>query len=254
MPFSEISIPCLDNLIFPENIRSIMAHNLRPELHAYYDARAHEYDEIYSGRGPAIPDPEAYKTDVKKLSEAAAFAQGAMIDIGCGTGFWLPYYSKNCVQITLVDQSAKMLRQCAARVAALGFQNKCQLVRGDFFSVSFRDRSFDSALVGFLLSHLSLRYQRLFFERLKAMLKPTAQIILIDSAWSPKRQHYRKKEEIQERVLTTGQTFTIYKRYFDQADIEEMFRRNNCKLNSLYLGDVFLAARGENCLATGVTG
>ncbi len=231
-----------------------MTTNLTPELRAYYDARAQEYDEIYSGKGPAIPDPQAYKTDVAKISGvAAAFAQGHLIDIGCGTGFWLPYYGENCSQITLVDQSVKMLHESVTRITTLGLQDKCQLIRGDFFSISFKDRSFDTALVGFLLSHLSLRYERLFFQTLKNMLKPNAPIMLIDSAWSPKRQSYHKKEDIQERVLTSGQTFTIYKRYFDRSDIEEMFTRNQYTLVSLYLGDIFLAAWGENRSAAEVT-
>ncbi len=76
--------------------------------------------------------------------------------------------------------------------------------------------------------------------------------MLIDSAWSQKRQPYHKKEDIQDRSLTTGQTFTIYKRYFEQSDIEEMFTRNQYRLVSLYLGDVFLAAWGENRCAAGV--
>ncbi len=74
----------------------------------YYDGRANEYDELYEGKGPAFPDPEAYKDDVKRIREIAHdFGRGHLIDIACGTGFWLPYYASNCAEITLVDQSER---------------------------------------------------------------------------------------------------------------------------------------------------
>ncbi len=85
-----------------------------------------------------------------------------------------------------------------------------------------------------------------FFVKLKKILKPNAELMFIDSAWSRKRQQYRKKEGMQERVLNDSSIFTIYKRYFDKSDIEEMFEKYRFKLESFYMGDVFLAVIGEN--------
>jgi len=39
-----------------------MNEKLKKEIISYYDERAEEYDEIYGGKGPAIPDSDAYKT------------------------------------------------------------------------------------------------------------------------------------------------------------------------------------------------
>lgn len=223
-----------------------MGPNLQQDLSSYYDERAPEYDEIYIGKGPAIPDPMAYKNDVKKIGElASAFGRGHLIDIGCGTGFWLPYYAPNCARITLMDQSEKMLSECKRRVDKLGLKDRCHFVQGDFFQVTFENCLFDSALVGFLLSHLTSEQEQSFGAKLKKILKPNGEFLLIDSAWSSKRQQYRKKEGVQERVLNDGRTFTIYKRYFDKSDIEEMFKRYGFTLQSYYMGDLILAVIGE---------
>jgi len=225
-----------------------MDDKLKQEMMSYYDERAQEYDEIYLGKGPAsIPDPTLYRNEVTKISRiASTFGRGHLIDVGCGTGFWLSYYARNCSRITLIDQSKNMLSECKRRAENLGLKDKCCFVQGDFFEVTFRNCIFDSAIVGFLISHLSLELEQSFFMKLKKILKPNAQLMVIDSAWSKKRQQYRKKESIQERRLNDGSIFTIHKRYFGNSDIEEMFKRHLLKLESSYIGDVFLAVIGEN--------
>lgn len=217
------------------------------EMMSYYDERAKEYDKIYIGEGPAIPEPDLYKNDVKEISEmASTFGMGHLIDIGCGTGFWLPYYERNCSRITLIDQSEKMFSESEKRVDRLGLKHKCHFVQGDFFEVDLEDSSFDSAVVGFFISHLSLELEKAFFVKLKKILKPNARLMVIDGAWSRKRKQYRKKEGLQKRVLNDGRIFTIYKRYFDKSDTKKMFKRYLFKLESSHIGDVFLAVIGEN--------
>ncbi len=61
--------------------------------------------------------------------------------------------------------------------------------------------------------------------------------MIIDSAWSEKRKQYRKKEGLQERILDSGQKFTIYKRYFDKNDINKMFAKHTLKLDSIFIGE-----------------
>ena len=225
-----------------------MGDKLKQEMMSYYDERAQEYDEIYLGKGPAsILDSTIYINEETKIGRiVSTFGRGHLIDVGCGTGFWLPYYARNCSRVTLIDQSKNMLSECKRRTENLGLKDKCCFAQGDFFELAFRKCIFDSAIVGFLISHLSLEREQSFFAKLKKILKPNAPLMIIDSAWSKKRRQYREKEGIQERHLNDGRIFTIYKRYFDNSDIEEMFKRHLLKLESSYIGDVFLAVIGEN--------
>jgi len=211
----------------------------------YYDERAPEYDEVYFGKGPGIPEPKSYGKDVKAITGICAdFGHGHLVDIGCGTGFWLPYYINNCKDVTLIDQSQKMLVECQKRVKQLDTIANIRFMKGDFFRLRFFMESFDAALVAFFISHLSDE-EGLFFNKLKRLLTPGAEILWIDGSWSPIRKQYREREGIQTRKLRSGREFQIFKKYYEANDVKMLLKRYSFKLCSLYMGDVFFAARTE---------
>lgn len=216
------------------------------EMMSYYDERAEEYDEIYLGKGHTTIAPDVYRENVAKVSEMVSkFGKGHLIDIGCGAGFWSPDYARNCDQITFLDQSEKMLSKCGDRIEGLGLAEISSFVRGDFLDVDLSASEYDCALVGFLLSHLKLEQEKAFFGKLGVILKANARLMLIDSAWNRSRQRYRQKEGVQERVLD-GRVFRVYKRYFDELDLEEMLRRYTFEVISCYTGEALIAAIAES--------
>jgi demethylmenaquinone methyltransferase/2-methoxy-6-polyprenyl-1,4-benzoquinol methylase len=224
-----------------------MNSDVKQKMRNYYDERAPEYDEIYFGQGPAIPKPKAYKTDTAKIRKIVSkFGTGHLLDMGCGTGYWLAYYAQNCKQITLVEQSKKMLTECKKRIDKRGLKCKCHFIHGDFFETQFESNLFDSAFAGFFVSHLYPEEEKLFFIKLKRILKPNGYFMLIDSAWSEKRKQFRQKEGLQKRILNDGSVFTIYKRYFDSLDIESIFAKYSFELISSYIAKVFFAVQGLN--------
>jgi ubiquinone/menaquinone biosynthesis C-methylase UbiE len=217
------------------------------EMMAYYDERAEKYDEIYLGKGHATIDPDVYERDVATVSEmASGFGEGHLIDVGCGAGFWLPCYARNCSRITLIDQSERMLSKCRERVEELGLAHMASLVQGDFLGVELEASEYDCAFVGFLLSHLTSEQEKAFFGKLEGILKDHAQVMLVDSAWNWRRQRYRGKEGVQERVLNDGRLFRVYKRYFDKSDVEEMLERHHFEGLSYYTGEALIAAVAES--------
>ena len=214
------------------------------ELLEYYEERAPEYDELYLGKGPALSAPDAYIGDVRKISALCKqFGRGHLIDIGCGTGYWLQYYSNNCKEITLVDQSRNMLVECQKKTRKITPEIGINFIKGNFFHLRFLSRIFDSALIGFLISHLPSDEERIFFTKIKGILRPKASILWIDGAWSPLREKFRKKEGFQERRLNDGRSFSIFKRYFDEEDIRTILEKHTMMLESLYMGEVFFAAQ-----------
>jgi ubiquinone/menaquinone biosynthesis C-methylase UbiE len=210
------------------------------DMAQYYDERANEYDELYEGKGPAFPDPEAYKNDVGRICEIAHdFGRGHLIDIACGTGFWLPYYASNCAEITLVDQSEKMLEVARRRASNNSVPDRCRFIRSNYFDASFSDDCFDSALLGFLVSHLTDTLVQRFFSKLLRILRKDSELLLIDSAWSKERRNHRQKDGIQDRTLNDGKSFKVYKRYFEKSEIVDILSSFGFSIQHCYFGKAF---------------
>jgi len=224
-----------------------MNSDLRRWMLTYYDERAPEYEEAYTlGTGTAsIPDPEVFKAEARVLAGIVGrIAHGRMMDLACGTAYWLHHYAPNCPRITLFDQSARMLSEAQAKAHRLGIDDRCAFVRGDFFEHEFERNSYDTALVGFFLSHLEVAQERLLFDALRTLLDSAGRFLILDSAWSPERSKFNVKVERQPRQLNDGTTFEIYKRYCDQGDISRWARDYDVELCIEHFGPAFYAVSG----------
>ena len=229
-----------------------MGPDLCDSMHRYYDARAPEYEEAYVlGTGTAsITDPEIFRREVSVLAGIVErFGRGRLIDLACGTGYWLPFYAPRCSDITLVDQAPRMLDECRKKIAALDGTERMRIVQGDVLEHPVGQRAYDSALVGFLLSHLTDAQERLLFDRLRTMLdvaRPRAgRFLILDSAWSLERARFNAKTEQQERRLNDGTTFAIYKRYIDRQNIVEWETKYGVETRIEHFGAAFLAVSGH---------
>jgi demethylmenaquinone methyltransferase/2-methoxy-6-polyprenyl-1,4-benzoquinol methylase len=225
-----------------------MDSDLRQSMFRYYDERAPQYEEAYLlGTGTAsIRDPRVIHAEASLLGPIVErFGRGRIIDIACGTAYWLPHYARRCTHITLLDQSEKMLDESRKKAAAFGVLDRCSIVCADFFDYQFAKGSCDSALIGFLFSHLTVEQERLAFARLEALLGEDGEFLILDSAWSPQRAQVNAKVEHQERQLNDGTRFDIYKRYFDEEDIRRWGDSYGVMLRVEHFGAAFLAVSGR---------
>ncbi len=113
-----------------------MDATLRRRMLRYYNERAPEYEDAYIlGTGTAsIPDPDVFVTEAKSLAGIVReFADGRLIDLACGTGYWLPFYAERCSHVTLFDQSEKMLAECRKKLDRLSLGDRSVVLQGDFF-------------------------------------------------------------------------------------------------------------------------
>jgi ubiquinone/menaquinone biosynthesis C-methylase UbiE len=219
---------------------------LRQSMLRYYDKRAPEYDEAYLlGTGTSsIRDANVFQREARLLEEVVErTAAGRIIDLACGTGYWLQYYVQHGSQVTLVDQSASMLNECRKRVATLGVADRCSLVQADVLEHDFGVHDF--ALVGFLLSHLDDEQESFLFRTLERVLGRAGRFLILDSAWSPQRARFNTKTEHQTRRLNDGTSFEIYKRYFDRADVAAWAGRHRIATSIEHFGAAFVAVSGQ---------
>jgi ubiquinone/menaquinone biosynthesis C-methylase UbiE len=213
----------------------------------YYDERAAEYEEVYTlGTGSAsISDPEVFRSEARVLAGIVSrLAHGRLIDLACGTAFWAPHYAAHCSEITLFDQSDKMLAEARTKAVRLGIADRCVVGQGDVLTHAFDRAAYDTVLVGFLLSHLNEAQERLLFKALRNMCAPSGRVIILDSAWSPVRSKYNAKVERQPRRLNDGTAFDIYKRYLDEDDIAHWATMYDVRLTVEHFGTAFFAVSG----------
>jgi SAM-dependent methyltransferase len=225
-----------------------MDATLRRRMLAYYNERAPEYEDAYTlGTGTAsIADPDVFVTEAKVLAGIVReFAEGRMIDLACGTGYWLPSYAERCSHITLFDQSEKMLAECRKKLERLSLGERSVVLQGDFFECQFGGLRYDCALVGFVLSHLTESQEPQLFDALRAMLGLSGRFLLLDSAWSDERARFNKKIEQQTRQLNDGTSFEIYKRYCDQEDVLGWATKYGATLRMEHFGTAFFAVSGR---------
>ena len=222
-----------------------MNQDLTRSMFEYYAQRAPEFDDVYLGDRPAsISDPQVYRDEVKILSSIIKrTCSGNLIDIACGTAFWLPHYAGNCSHITLFDQSMEMLTEAQDRAASVGVADRTTVLSGDALTHQFEQDKFDTAVVAFLLSHFTAEQEAQFFRMLTSAVKPNGRVLILDSVWSDARAQTRKKEGPQKRILADGREFKVYKKYFDEIDLSSMTTTHGIGLKVEYFGKVFFAAR-----------
>ena len=214
---------------------------------AYYDERAPEYEEAYTrGTGTAsITEPDLFKAEALLLAGIVGrMARGRIMDLACGTAYWLPHYAQNCDHMTLFDQSDNMLAEARGKATRLGVLDRCDFVLGDFFDREFGEHVFDTVLVGFFLSHLSEVQETRLFDALRTMLKAGGRFLILDSAWSAERAKFNRKVERQSRQLNDGTLFEIYKRYCDQDDISGWADAYGVTRRIEHFGQAFYAVSG----------
>ena len=224
-----------------------MEPDVRQSIYQYYEERAPEYDEIYSGGGPAsMPDPALYVRETKAVSELIPkYVSGNHIDIACGTGYWLPHYHHKCEQITLMDQSSAVLAECRKKIDSLDIRDKMSIIHADLFKYPLPKNSYDSAMVGFIISHFDEGEEHKFFNLLKSILKPNGSFVMLDSSWTAERAEVRKKNGLQTRTLNDGREFTIIKHYFDKSDFADMASRYNADIEVPFEGRAYILAAGK---------
>ena len=173
---------------------------MRVEERRYYDRRAREYDDWYLGRGLyAELDRPGWEDETRRLEEfVARLPPARVVDVACGTGFLTRHLRGD---VTGVDQSERMLAIARDRCPDAAF------VRADALDLPFEDASFDVVFTAHFYGHL-LEGDR---ERFLAEARRVARsLVVVDAARRPGID----ETGFQDRMLSDGSRYTVYKRYF----------------------------------------
>ncbi len=166
---------------------------MRDATAEYYQRRADEYDATsweHPGNDPAVSE--------RVRHVLSSFSPVATLDVGSGTGYlsrWLPG------QVTLVDLSPTMLSIARRRLPS------SDVVRAAAPPLPFADSSFGRAFTANFYGHLTPSTRS---ELIREMRRVAAELVVLEELTSSGRLG----EGPEERQLTDGSTFTIYKCHF----------------------------------------
>lgn len=174
---------------------------------AYYHARAPEYDDWFLGTGRfAELDRPGFEDDLAELIAAiSALSPARTLDVACGTGF-ITRHLRGAV--SGLDQSEKMLEIARERLPEATF------VHGDALRLPFEDRSFDRVFTSHFYGHLEPGERVSFLVEAQRV---APELVIADAATRPDH----RAEEWQQRVLSDGSRYTVFKRYFDPEQLAD---------------------------------
>ena len=100
-----------------------------------------------------------------------------VLDMGCGSGLFLPSLSPLCRELVAFDVSPDFVRESRATVEKFGLANTT-VVQGEAETLPFPDGTFDAALVSDTIHHLC--HVERSMDELKRVLKPGARSLVFE--------------------------------------------------------------------------
>ena len=167
----------------------------------YYDRLAPEYEENQASREEAAEDLPGLLQAVSLLLPAR------VLDVACGPAVLTRYLG---AEVTGLDQSEAMLKIARERVPWAEF------VRGDALRMPFADRSFDLAFASFFYGLLPLEDRGRFLAEARRVAD---ELILVEP--TPEWEPGGRAEGWEERGLSDGTQYDIYRRYFTPESLAE---------------------------------
>lgn len=203
---------------------SLHTDDLIEQQKEYYRARAGEYDEWFLREGRYDRGPEhraqwwaqveAVRAALERFNPA-----GRVLELACGTGWWTEQLARWADEITAVDASPEVLELNRIRVG----EQKVRRVQADLFRWWPEPAAYDVVFFSFWLSHVPPERFADFWEMVRGALKPGGRAFFVDSlrtVESTAKDHVLPDEDVVlERKLNDGRTFSIYKVFYDPADL-----------------------------------
>jgi demethylmenaquinone methyltransferase/2-methoxy-6-polyprenyl-1,4-benzoquinol methylase len=171
----------------------------------YYDRRAPEYDDCYLGRGQfAEQEWLGFRDELVGTTRVlATLLPARVLDVACGTGFLTRHLRGEVVGL---DQSEAMLRIARERVPTATF------LRGDALTLPFPDKSFERVVTAHFYGHLQEDERRAFLAEARRVAD---ELVVVDAALRDEVDPV----EMQERILSDGSRWQVYKRYFTPDEL-----------------------------------
>ncbi len=174
-------------------------------MKAYYDRRAHEYDDWWLGQG-MYGDRErlGWEGELRLLEGVIRdLPPVRTLDVACGTGFLTRHLLGDVVGL---DASERMLEVARGQAPQARFEH------GDALSLPFEDGSFDRIFTSYFYCHLENEGRERFLAEARRV---APELVVVASI----RGDGDASERWEERHLNDGSRWNVYKRVFEGPDL-----------------------------------
>jgi len=169
----------------------------------YYDLRAPEYDEWWHGAARERP---GWSDELDEaLAAVAALPPARTLDVACGTGYLTGRLAGDVVGL---DQSARMLAEARRRLPGTTF------VQGDALALPFLPQSFGRVFASYFYCHLVPDERTRFVAEARRV---APELVVLGS----RHGKGEEPERWEERRLSDGSTWPVFKRVFDPAALAD---------------------------------
>lgn len=163
-----------------------MIDNIKEQNIKFYDTEAKSYDQIRYGTQKGKRVDEFQKRILDSYLEEVNLEGSSVLEVGCGTGRFLPFMAEKGCNITGIDISEEMLKVARRRVDQ-SEHKKITLLQNDADEIPFRDHSFD-IIYSILVINLIPDFKTAFRE-INRVIKPGGLFIFsvpfLDSIYFP---------------------------------------------------------------------
>jgi demethylmenaquinone methyltransferase/2-methoxy-6-polyprenyl-1,4-benzoquinol methylase len=209
---------------FPTAPASGLSRPSDPDLIAYYQARAPEYDDWYLRRGRYEHGPIHDAAWNAELDASGRWLDGLplagrIVELAAGTGWWSPLLASKATELSMYDAAEAPLARARERLVAHGL--RAHLHVRDAWAPPEGEPA-DGLFAGFWLSHVERARTADFLDIAASWLRPGGQIALIDSlpdARSGAVDHPEPAADRSVRRLADGREFEIVKVYRSPDEI-----------------------------------
>jgi ubiquinone/menaquinone biosynthesis C-methylase UbiE len=192
-----------------------------PTLLKYYASRAPEYEQIYYRDAPQRR--RELDDEAKRLTRLVGGC--TVLDLACGTGYWLERMAQTARSITAVDISSEMIHEARRKTLAC----PVEFIQADMYHLPLSADAYDRVTLGFWLSHHPRQLYGQLFTLLLTFLKEDGLIWMIDNnppAEGLTHNSVGRDEHgnnLIKRKLLSGEEFVIIKNYFERDGLKALF-------------------------------
>jgi SAM-dependent methyltransferase len=228
--------------------------DLVAEQIAYYEARAHEYDEMLHRSGSYLGAVRHRHTSHDAPDDAVGFDRltevlaefnpmGDVLEIACGTGLWTERLAKTASRITAIDSSSASIALNRERVGS----KRVDYVAADIFKWT-PEHPYDAVFFGFWLTHVPPGRFEPFFDLVRRCLKPPGRLLFFDEVRLPMMDAWERKLDestgATQRQLDDGRSFHMVKVFYEPNALEARLRGLGWDVAVKKVSTRFLFGRG----------